>query len=204
VTIALDETTTEEQLALPSGAPSEPAHRLNLAVLLTGCAVAMVFGAWLAAYLNVRALARVWPPKGVDLDNYLGVMLFVTLLMSAATVEWAPYALKRGNQRQALSALAVTIGFGVAFLNLAWYTGSQFGFGPADHTFGTLAWAGLIAAAVNVGLGIGFLLVALARTAGHQIAPGRHELARAAAWYWQFVGLTWLVVFTGLYVLQHR
>jgi cytochrome c oxidase subunit I+III len=195
---------TEPQLALPSGAPTQRPNRLNLAVLLTGCATLMVFGAWLAAYLNVRALASQWPPDEVDLDNYLGVMLFVTMLLSAVTAEWAPFAVKRGNQRQALTAMATTIGLGVAFLNLAWYTWSRFGFGPADHTFGTLAWAGFAAAAVVVGLAIGFFAVALARTAGHQVVPGRHELVRAAAWYWQAAGLAWLVVFTGLYVLQHR
>ena len=200
----MSEATAETQLALPSGAPAERPHRLNLAVLLAVCAVAMAFGAWLAAYLNVRALARVWPPDDVELDNYLGVMLFVTMLLSAATAEWAPYAVKRGNRRQTMTALAVTIGFGVAFVNLAWYAWSQFGFGPADHTFGTLAWAGYAAAALNVGAGVGFLAVALARAAGNQVQPGRHELVRAAAWYWQGCGLAWLVVFTGLYVFQHR
>jgi cytochrome c oxidase subunit I+III len=195
---------TDELLALPSGAPTDSPHKLTLGVLLTGCAAAAAFGGWLAAYLNVRALAATWPPRGVELDNYLGVMLFVTLLMSSATAEWAPYAIKRGNQRHTLWALGVTIGFGLAFVNLAWYAGSQFGFGPADHVFGTLAWAGLVTAVVNAGLGIGFLLVALARTAGHQVVPGRHQLVRAAAWYWQFVGLCWLVVFVGLYVFQHK
>jgi heme/copper-type cytochrome/quinol oxidase subunit 3 len=177
---------------------------MTLGVLLTGCAIAAAVGAWLAAYLNVRALAATWPPKDVELDNYLGVMLFVTLLLSSATAEWAPYAIKRGNRRHTLWGLAVTIGFGLAFINLAWYAGSQFGFGPADHAFGTLAWAGLAVVTVNAGLGVGFLVAALARTIGNQIVPGRHQPVRAAAWYWQFVGLCWLVVFTGLYVFQHK
>jgi heme/copper-type cytochrome/quinol oxidase subunit 3 len=194
----------EAQLALPSGEREEARNRLTLAVLLIGSAATMAFGARMAAYINVRALARDWPPDEIKLDNYLGVTLFVTLLLSVATAEWAPYALKRDNRRQTMTALAVTMGLGVAFLNLAWYAGSQFDFGAADNAFATLAWTGLVASCVVVGLGIGFLAVALARTAGNQVVAGRHEVVRAAAWAWQFAALGWLIVFTGLYVFQHK
>ena len=196
-------TVDEAQLALPSGERGTTANRLNLAVLLVGCAVTMAFGAWLAAYINVRALAREWPPAEISLDNYLGVTLFITMLLSSVTAEWAPYALKRNNRRQAMVALAVTIGLGVAFLNLAWYTGSQFGFGPADNAHATLAWAGLVASAAMVALAMGFVAAALARAAGNQAVAGRHEVVRAAAWGWQVAVVAWLIVFTGLYVFQH-
>jgi cytochrome c oxidase subunit 3 len=152
----------------------------------------------------MRGVASTWPPKGVRLDNYLGVTLFLTMLLSAVTVEWAPFAIKRGNRRHALWGLGLTLGFGLAFLNLLWYVASQLGFGSVDHAFGTLMYAAIIATAVQVGLASGFVLVALVRTAGHQVVPGQHQLVRAAAWYWQAAGVSWLLVFTAFYVLQHR
>jgi cytochrome c oxidase subunit 3 len=193
-----------EQLALPAGSTRRESHVLNLGTLLLGGAGAMVFGALLAAYLHLRGVAGQWPPEGVELDNYLGVMLLLTALLSAFTVEWAPYALKRGNQRQTLWALALTVGLGLAFLNLLWYAASQLGFGVADHAYGTLFYAAIIATGAQVVLGLGYVLVALVRTSGHQVVPGDHQLVRAAGWYWQWVNVCWLVAFTSLYVLHHR
>ncbi len=193
-----------EQLALPSGARQRESHVRNLGTLLLGGAGAMVFGGLLAAYLQLRGVANRWPPQDVELDNYLGVMLFLTALLSAVTVEWAPYAIKRGNRRQTLWALALTLGLGLAFLNLLWYMASQLGFGVADHAFGTLIYAGVLATAAQVVVGLGYVLVALVRTSGHQVVPGDHQLVRAAGWYWQWVNVCWLVVFTAFFLLQHR
>jgi len=193
-----------EQLALPSGQRDQPGHVLSLGALLLGVASCMVLAGIVAAYFEVRGVAKVWPPRGVKLDNYVGVTLFLTMLLSAVTVEWAPFAIKRGNQRHALWGLGLTLGFGIAFLNLLWYLASQLGFGPADHVFGALMYAAIIAIAVQVSLAAGFVLVALIRTAGHQVVAGQHQLVRAAAWFWQAAGLSWLVVFTAFYVLQHR
>ena len=193
-----------EQLALPAAGRDRPAHVLNLGVLLLGGAAAMVFAGLLAAYMHLRGSASAWPPKGVELDNYLGVTLLLTALMSSVTVEWAPYAIKRGNRRQTLWGLTLTLGLGLAFLNLLWYVGTQLGFGVADHAFGTVVYAAVIAMGVHVAVGLGFIVIAFARAAGHQVVTGDHQLVRAAAWYWQWVNVSWLVVFTGLYVFQNR
>jgi heme/copper-type cytochrome/quinol oxidase subunit 3 len=197
-------TTVTEQLALPSGDRDRPVHVLSLGALLLGIASSMVSAGIVAAYFEVRGVAKAWPPAGVRLDNYLGVTLFLTLVLAAVTVEWAPFAIKRGNRRHALWALGLTLGFGVSFLNLLWYLASQLGFGPADHAFGALMYAALIAVGVQLGLAVGFVLIALIRTAGHQVAAGQHEVVRAAAWYWHSAGVSWLVTFTAFYVLQHR
>ena len=193
-----------EQLALPAAGRDRPVHVLNLGVLLLGGAAAMVFAGLLAAYMHLRGSAAEWPPDGVDLDNYLGVTLLLTALMSSVTVEWAPYAIKRGNRRQTLWGLTLTLGLGLAFLNLLWYLGTQLGFGVADHSFGTVVYAAVIAMGVHAAVGLGFIVIALARAAGHQVVPGDHQLVRAAAWYWQWVNVSWLVIFTGLYVFQNR
>ena len=70
-------------------------------------------------------------------------MLTATLLLSGAVVGWASTAARAGNRRQALAALAITAGLGGAFLNLAWYTGSNVGFGPSSHAFGAIVLASL-------------------------------------------------------------
>ena len=191
-------------LALPSGDRHRPVHALSIATLMAGIAELSLVGALVAAYLNVRGLLSPWPPKGVDLDNYLGTTLFITTVLSVVTAEWAVFALKRDNRRQALSATGVTIGLGVAFVNLLWYTGTQFHFGPADSSYAVLAYALLIAVGVIAVLGMAFLLVALVRTAGGQVTPRDPSVLRAAAWHWHVVVVAWSLAFLALYVLAHR
>jgi heme/copper-type cytochrome/quinol oxidase subunit 3 len=191
-------------LGLPAGDRDRPAHALTVATLMAGVAELSLVGALVAAYLNVRGLLSPWPPKGVDLDNYLGTMLFITVSLSVVTAEWSVFALKRGNRRQALNATGITIGFGVAFVNLLWYTGTQFHFGPADGSYAVLAYALLIAVGVIAVVGMAFLLIALARTAGGQVTPRDPSLLRAAAWHWHVVVVAWSLAFLALYVLAHR
>lgn len=197
-------TATGTMLALPSGGPARPRHLLSVAVLVAGAAELMTVLALVAAYLNVRALAIQWPPKGVHLDNYLGTVLLVTVVLSTITAEWAAYALKLDNRRQSLTALAMTLGFGAAFLNLLWYVGVQLKFGPADHSYAVVVYALLIVMGAIAAIGLGVLIVALVRTLGGQSTARDPELTRAAAWHWHVVTLGWVFTFTALYVLQHR
>lgn len=191
-------------LALPSGSRGRPLHVATVTALLAGVAELMVVGALVASYLNVRGLANRWPPKGVHVDNYLGTTLWITLVLSALTAEWAVFALRRNNRRQALSSLGLTVGLGAAFLNLLWYAGTQLHYGPADNSYAVLVYAQLIAVGVIAAIGIGFLLVALVRTAGDQVTAGNPALLRAAAWHWHVVTAAWTLAFLAIYVLQHR
>ncbi len=191
-------------LGLPPAGRDRPARGLTLATLLTGIAELMLVGALTAAYLNVRALAATWPPKGVEIDNYLGTVLTITLALSVITAEWAVHALRRGNRPQSLTAATVTVGLGLAAMNLLWYIGTQLHFGPADNSYAVLVYALLVAVGVIAAAGLGFLLVALVRTVGGQVTPGDPELLRAAAWHWHVVTAAWLLAFLALYVLQHR
>jgi len=195
---------SEATLALPSGAITRRPNLLTVTTMVAGVAGVMVFVGLAAAYFDVRSLSSVWPAKKVSLDNYLGTTLTLTMLMSSVTAEWAVQAMKIGNRRHALTALALTPGFGLAFLNLVWYLVANVGFGPGSHTFGALFYAFIAATIVNVLLGMGFLLVALLRTFGHQVGPDDMSVARAATAYWHFVAAAWLITFVALYVFQHR
>jgi len=195
---------SEATLALPAGPETRRSDVLTVATMVAGVAGFMVIIGLFAAYLEVRALAPVWPAKKVSLDNYLGTTLTITMLMSSVTAEWAVQAMKIGNRRHALTALALTPGFGFAFLNLVWYLVTQLGFGPGSHPYGALFYAFIAATVVNVAVGMGFLVVALLRTFGHQVGPGNTSVARAAAAYWHLVTAGWVLTFVALYVFQHR
>jgi heme/copper-type cytochrome/quinol oxidase subunit 3 len=166
-------------------------------VLILALGGFMAFASLVAAY---RALqhATPLPPKGVKLDNYLGVMTTLTLVLSVPLVEWAWSAVRRDERRQAIAALCLTIGMGVAFVDLDWYLVSRLGFGVATP-YGTVFYAMVILAGINAGVGILLLIGALLRVIGGQATAMEPEPVRVAAWYWDFVVLAWVVVALTLY-----
>jgi heme/copper-type cytochrome/quinol oxidase subunit 3 len=186
--------------ALESGqGPARPQgpHAVTVAAYVAGGALLAASLALLAGFFNLRDASSSWPPKDVNFDEYLSVMLSATLLLSAAVVGWAATAAKVGNRRQTLAALALTAGLGGAFLNLAWYTGSNAGFGPSSHAFGAVVLTSLALGAAAVMIGLGFLAVALLRT---QLRAD--DVVGAAARFWFFVVAAWMVSPVALYGLM--
>jgi heme/copper-type cytochrome/quinol oxidase subunit 3 len=194
VTATVAQTSTP---ALPSGAPSRPRNLATLAVLVFGLGGLMAFAALVGAYHALEHDGAL-PPQGVKLDNYLGVMATFTLALSAPLVEWAWSAVRRDERRQAIAALGLTIGMGVAFIDLDWYLVSRLGFGVATP-YGTVFYAMVILAAINAGIGILFLIGAVFRVLGGQASGAEPEPVRVAAWYWEFVVVAWVVVALTLY-----
>lgn len=196
-------------VAAPPTAPALPpagTRRRNLlstVALLLGVATVMTAGSLVAVYFNLRSLAAAWPPDEISLDNYLGATLLLTVIPGMVTVEWAVAALRRGNRRQALTALVVTAGIAAAYINLVWFTGADAGFGAGDHHFGLMFFAFLAVAGASGLIALIFVLVALARTMGGQATAGSPDVLRGAAWYWHAVAVTWLLAFIALYFFQN-
>ena len=190
--------------ALESGqAPSRPAgpNALVVAAYVAGASLILVSLGLEAGLYNLRHFAHTWPPKGVNFYDYLSVMLTMTLLLSGAVAAWAASAATAGNRRQALAGLALTGGLGLAFLNLAWYTGSHAGFGPSSHAFGVVVISGLAVSAAAVAAGIAFLTVALLRSVLRADGVG-DGMVGAATRFWFLVIAAWLVSPVALYGLM--
>ena len=173
-------------LALPSAEGSRPRNLLPMAVLFLASSGTMLFGTLIAAYLHLRHLTDRWPPEGVRLDQYLGNLLVITMVMSAVTVEWACQAHRRGERKQASAALGVTLGLGLAFLNLLSYTAGQVGFDAASHPYGLVVTAMAMLMGIAVGVGVSFVTLTLLRVAGRQLSAAEPGQVRATACYWHF------------------
>ncbi|MDP8992690.1 MAG: cytochrome c oxidase subunit 3 [Actinomycetota bacterium] len=188
--------------ALPSAEGERPRKVLPMGVLLLATSCAMVFGTLIAAYLHLRRLSDGWPPRGVRLDLYLGNMLVITMLLSAVSMEWACYALRRGERRQACAALATTLGFGVAFLNLLWYTADRARFHAASHPYGLVVTALVVLVGIAVGIGIVYATLTLLRVAGRQLSAAESDHLRATACYWHFTVAACVAVWYTVAVLK--
>ena len=158
---------------------------------------------------DVRAAWATWPPKGVEAVQPFELPLIntLTLLLSGTTVTWAHHALQTGDRRGAKIGLACTIALGVLFTSIQAY---EYHHILADHLFYSeeAANSGLYGSAFfmatgfhgfHVIIGTIFLSVCLARLIGGGFTPQKHFGFEAAAWYWHFVDVVWLFLFTFLY-----
>ncbi|MEE8307583.1 MAG: cytochrome c oxidase subunit 3 [Gammaproteobacteria bacterium] len=127
----------------------------------------------------------------------------VILVTSSVTVTFAHWALKK-NQRTGLAAwLAVTVALGVTFLTLQVieyqhaYTelGLNLGAGIYGSTFFMLT--GFHGA--HVTMGTIMLTVMLLRCMKGHFSPENHFAFEATSWYWHFVDVIWLFLFTFVY-----
>jgi cytochrome c oxidase subunit III len=167
-----------------------------------------------------------WPPDGiVTLDPWHFPLLnSLILLTSASAVTWAHHAVQTGDRKGAIQGLALTVLLGMSFTAVQAYEYSHapftFGFNHlALQPFTDAAHASLAAGAGNlqaiygstffmatgfhgchVIIGTIFLAVCLGRAIAGQFTPERHFGFEAAAWYWHFVDVVWLFLFSCIYL----
>jgi heme/copper-type cytochrome/quinol oxidase subunit 3 len=192
-------------LALPPGGPTRSRNLLNITTLMVVTGGLTLFFALIGVYFALGNAAAQWPPKGVTLDDYIGSMLTITALMSAVTVEWACYAIKRDDHAQASWGLVLTAAFGLAFLDLLWFLGRSVNFGPGDVKVGPFAvvfFALIVASGLVTLLGVVAVVLTVLRTLGRQMTAGNHEMLRAVAWYWDFVVAAWISVYAAMWLLR--
>jgi heme/copper-type cytochrome/quinol oxidase subunit 3 len=202
-------TATTAQIEVFSDAPPpEPARPRVLLVgtALASGAAAMVALTLMSVYLElrhqVRAGGETWLPEGANIQLTPGTMGLVTLLMSADTVAWAAWALRRYDRNHAVFALAVTGLLGVAFIVGAVYGWQQLGLGIDDSPQALLIYliSGLHVA--MVGIGLAFLLVMAFRALGGQLTGRAAEGVTAALVFWYVTIAVYAVVWYGIYVTK--
>jgi heme/copper-type cytochrome/quinol oxidase subunit 3 len=189
-------TATSATPALPaaSGDVNRPRNTLATGVALTCAGATMFFGALLGAYLHLRGQGGRWVPEGVEFDNYLGNMLMITVLLASLAAQWAVSAVKRGEARQATAALGVSIGIGLAFFNLLWYTASLQHYDPGSHAYGAVVIALGASLTIVVLLAVGFAALTMLRVRGGQVSAGNPDQVWATAWFWHFASVATLIV----------
>lgn len=192
----------DETPALTAGdAPTEAPRPRGIANVGTALFVAgefMALCALVAAYYGLRSQSFNWPQVG--LGTYLPTMVACTMVMSAVTIQWAIWSIRRNDQRTTLAALGITIFLAFAVLNAQWYELAHLKFDIGAHPYGTFVYLLTGFHMVNVIAGIVVLCAALGRTVGGEFAADDHDTLTAAAIFWQFANVAGLVAFAVLFL----
>jgi len=198
-------------IMLPTGAPTpgpvpgRPRRgTATVGALLFVTADAMVLAAMVATYLAIKSGSSAWPPIGVSVSTYPPTLISVTAIMSAFSVQWAVFAARRQDSRNAVMAMVLTLFLGVAMANLEWLSFTRTGFGVKAHPYGTLYYLLIGFHLVHLVLAVAMGLVLAFRTVAGHFSSDRHDPLRAGAVIWQYGNVVWFVVLTTLFLLSRH
>ena len=145
-----------------------------------------------------------FPPEGLHTLNPWSLPLFNTLLLllSGTTVTWAHASLLNGDRKGLIWGLSATIFLGLSFTGVQIYEYSHalHYFGFKGSTYGANFYMATGFHGVHVFIGTLFLIVCLVRAIKGQFTEKNHLGFEFAAWYWHFVDVVWLFLFTFVYV----
>ena len=166
----------------------------------------MFFGGLFASYFNARAIhAGPWaPPAPAEPLEILPIALPITivLLASSFTMQFGVWAIRRGDQRAMRNWTLLTLALGVTFLIGQIYDYTTLGFGISDGAFGTVFYTLTGFHGAHVFGGAVGLTILSARASQGQFSRQNHVAVEAISFYWHFVDVVWIALFSTLYFLR--
>src|SRR6266498_4004149 len=169
----------------------------------------MFFGGLFGAYFTIRAAATTWPPQGTpELSWKYAALLTSVLVTSSVFMQLAVYAIRRGDQRWLVRWLTVTLVLGVIFLGMQGYDYYKLSvvdpekFRLSSGVFGSLFYTMTGFHGAHVFGGAAFISVVLLRARSGQFTARYHDTVEMASYYWHFVDVVWIGLFSTLYILK--
>ncbi len=166
----------------------------------------MFFVAFFWAYFNAwldptEATGFIWPPQGIEVFEPFDVPFLNTLilLLSGCTVTFAHHAVLEGDQRGSVKYLIYTVALGMLFTSLQAYEYVHAAFGFTDGIYPSTFFMATGFHGFHVIIGTSFLAVCLYRAWRGHFKPDHHFGLEAAAWYWHFVDVVWLFLWSFIY-----
>jgi cytochrome c oxidase subunit 3 len=193
--------------------PAEAHHKPGgissslLGMVLFIASEVMFFGGLFGAYFTIRSSATQWPPEGTDvhLETWYAAVLTTILVTSSVTMQLGVWAIRRNDQRKLMLWLVVSLLLGVAFLcgqaneyRTLIGEGMTLSSGVFGSTFYTLT--GFHGA--HVAGGAAFILIVFLRARSGQFTARYHDTVEMASYYWHFVDVVWLGLFSTIYLLR--
>ncbi len=188
-------------------------HRYGMILFIAS--EVMFFVAWFWAFFDASLFAgeahqyaRVeftgghWPPKGIEVIDAWHLPLLNTLLLltSGTTVTWAHHALLHNDRKGLVQGLLLTIILGALFTCVQAYEYAHAPFAFKGSIYGATFFMATGFHGFHVLVGTIFLIVCLLRAGNGQFTEKQHLGFEFAAWYWHFVDVVWLFLFSCIYV----
>jgi len=155
--------------------------------------------------------ADAWPlfmtpdGKGAEAMEAWGLPFINTVILvsSSGTITFAHWALKKGRRAGLKLWLGVTLALGVTFITLQGieyvHAYRELGLGLGSGIYGSTFFMLTGFHGAHVTLGCIMMSVMLLRILRGHFTPENHFAFEATSWYWHFVDVIWLFLFTFVY-----
>ncbi len=136
------------------------------------------------------------------LEQFLGLIVTSVLLVSSFFMNRAEVQMAQGNRKGFITSMIITMVLGTVFLlgvvGVEWQIAP---FGPADGPHGAVFYMMTGMHAFHVLTGVIFLGIVLRNGIRGKYDAERHWGVEAAANYWHFVDLVWIIFYPALYLI---
>ncbi len=198
-------TVTQTILAEPTPArpfvPKRP-PLLAVGVMIWLGSEFMFFSGLFAAFFTIRAHAIVWPPAGTKLDVVQAGVFTVVLLASSPTMQMAVWKEERGDRSRAKKWIVVSLILGALFVANQGYEWVTLTTRPSTNAYGSLFFIMTGLHGLHVILGLVAMVFLLGRMKGPAGDPGELSVFQAVSYYWHFVDIVWIGLFSCLFLLK--
>ena len=166
----------------------------------------MFFGGLFGAYFTLRSAAPEWPPPdNPHLSAPYAAVLTAILVTSSVTMQFGVWAIRKNNQRRLILFLAVSLLLGATFLAmqaLEYANLIREGMTLSSGVFGSTFYTLTGFHGAHVAGGAAFILIVLLRARSGQFTARYHDTVEMASYYWHFVDVVWIGLFSTIYLLQ--
>jgi cytochrome c oxidase subunit III len=192
--------------------PAEEHHKPGgissslLGMVLFIASEVMFFGGLFGAYFTIRSAAPEWPPPdNPHLSAPYAAILTAILVSSSVTMQFGVWAIRRNNSRRLILWLTVSLILGVTFLvlqGLEYANLIEEGMTLSSGVFGSTFYTLTGFHGAHVAGGAAFILIVLLRARSGQFTARYHDTVEMASYYWHFVDVVWIGLFSTIYLLQ--
>jgi len=168
----------------------------------------MFFSGLFAAFFTIRAHNMPhWPPAGTfqsgqHLDTVQAGIFTLVLLASSPTMQFGVWAQERGEFKKARNWIVVSILLGAAFVANQAYEWKTLPFRVHTNAYGSLFYVMSGLHGLHVLLGLVAMIALIGRLAGSRNDPGETAVFQAVSYYWHFVDIVWVGLFSALFLLS--
>ncbi len=168
----------------------------------------MFFAGLFAMYFTSRANGMAtgdWAEQTSHLNVIYGLIITIILVSSSVTSQFGVFAAERGDVYGLRKWFTITILLGVVFLGMVafeYYEMIHAGVTIQSSVYGSVFYiiTGFHMAHVTAGI-IAFIIILL-RVSKSKFTPAQATAAMVVSYYWHFVDVIWIGVFTVLYLIQ--
>ena len=186
----------------PAEDPVAARSNMLLGVKLGILSEVMLFGALFTAYFVIRSESGGWPPAGQERPELLLPGLNTLLLVASSfTMQWAVRAIGRSDVARLRLGLRLTLLLGGIFIVVQGGLVANNGFGLSAGVFGSTFYTVTGFHGAHVLAGLAFIAIVAIRARRGLISQEHHTAVEAASYYWHFVDVVWVFLFSTLYVL---